>query len=162
MRKIIFWFSLFVCVSTVTYFVVTSFGQSTDSRDIKLYYYNAAKDQDASGNVQCSRGGLVAVDRSIPFTQTPIQDSIKLLLEGKLLTSESADGVTTEYPLPGVQLTGASLSDGNLSLEFSDPNNITSGGSCGAAILWFQIEATAKQFPGVQSVTFTPDWLFQP
>ncbi len=49
-------------------------------RTIKLYYYNPELDKDESGNISCSRQGLVPVERKIPISQTPIQDAIKLLL----------------------------------------------------------------------------------
>lgn len=131
-------------------------------RSIKLYYYDSSRDQDASGNIMCSRNGLVAVDRNIPLTKTPIQDAIKLLLKGELTSQESAQGITTEYPLSGVELKSASLENGVLTLTFADPQNKTGGGSCRVGILWFQIEATAKQFTGVSSVRFMPEELFQP
>ncbi|MFA6100250.1 MAG: Gmad2 immunoglobulin-like domain-containing protein [Patescibacteria group bacterium] len=140
--------------------IPVKFDQKT--RTIQLHYYDSSKDQDATGNVMCTRNGLVAVERQIPSTITPIQDAINLLLQGKLTDGEKAQGVTTEYPLPGVVLKGASLKDGVLTLEFSDPQNKTSGGSCRSGVLWYQIEATAKQFPEVKTVKFIPDILFQP
>lgn len=131
-------------------------------RTIKLYYFNLSQDTDASGNIMCSRNGLEAVNRSIPLTKTPIQDAIKLLIKGELTVAERARGITTEYPLSGFELKGASLKNGVLTLAFADPQNKTSGGSCRVGILWFQIEATAKQFPEVSSVRFIPEELFQP
>src|SRR3989338_9220851 len=56
--------------------------QNGQTRAVKLYYYNPSKDMDASHNVMCTRTGLVAVERQIPVTQTPIQDTIRLLLRG--------------------------------------------------------------------------------
>lgn len=138
------------------------FAACPETRTVKLYYYNAELDKDESGNIACSRKGLVAVERKIPITQTPIQDAIKLLLLGQLTAEERAQGISTEYPLEGFSLKGAALSDGFLKLEFNDPNNKTNGGSCRVGILWFQIEATAKQFLEVQKVVFTPEELFQP
>lgn len=136
---------------------------STTTQAIKLYYYDATKDSDASGNILCSRQGLVAVERQIPLTKTPIQDAIRQLLKGDLTLQERAQGLSTEYPLSGVTLKGAALhTDGVLTLEFTDPENKTSGGSCRAGILWFQVEATAKQFAGVKEVRFIPEDLFQP
>jgi hypothetical protein len=132
------------------------------SKTVKLYYYNPEKDKDGSGNIQCSRDGLVAVEREIPITGTPIQDTIELLISGQLTKEEKSQGITTEYPLKGFSLKGASLKDGILTLEFEDPNYKTGGGSCRVGILWFQIEATAKQFPEVQEVKFLPEELFQP
>jgi hypothetical protein len=132
------------------------------TRTIKLYYYNPQLDKYESENILCSRQGLVAVERQIPVTTTPIQDTIRLLISGQLTAAEKAQGITTEYPLEGFSLKGASLSNGVLALEFQDPNNKTGGGSCRVGILWFQIEATAKQFSEVQSVRFLPEELFQP
>lgn len=137
-------------------------GDNGQTRMVRLYYYSPTQDQDMQGNILCSRQGLVAVDRQIPVTQTPIQDTIRLLLRGDLTAEERSFGITTEYPLSGVELEGASLNNGVLTLEFSDPQNRTSGGSCRVSILWHQIESTALQFPEVSSVRFIPEELFQP
>ncbi|MDD2696996.1 MAG: Gmad2 immunoglobulin-like domain-containing protein [Candidatus Pacebacteria bacterium] len=134
----------------------------TATRTVKLYYYNPELDKDETGNISCSRAGLVAVERTVSVTKTPIQDTIRLLLQGELTDKEKANGIATEYPLEGVSLKGASLNEGVLTLQFDDPNNKTGGGSCRVGILWFQIEATAKQFPEVQEVKFIPEELFQP
>ncbi|MDD5738990.1 MAG: Gmad2 immunoglobulin-like domain-containing protein [Candidatus Pacebacteria bacterium] len=131
-------------------------------RPVQLFYYNPNLDKDISGNILCSEKGLVAIERQIPITQTPIQDTIKLLLKGELTSQEKAQGITTEYPLKGFALQVASLNNGVLTLTFNDPNNQTVGGSCRVGILWFQIEATAKQFPEVSEVKFMPQELFQP
>lgn len=135
---------------------------SEQMKTVKLYYYNSSSDKDSTGNIICSRKGLVALNREIPITNTPIQDTINLLLSGNLTSSEKAQGISTEYPLQGLSLTAASLNSGVLTLTFNDPNNKTGGGSCRVGILWFQIEATAKQFSGVSSVRFMPEELFQP
>ncbi|MBP9718551.1 GerMN domain-containing protein [Candidatus Gracilibacteria bacterium] len=130
--------------------------------NVSLYYYNADKDKNAIGNIECSRNGLVAVQRSIPETATPIEDTINLLLKGELTPQEKAEGITTEYPLPGFRLLSTTLENGILTLQFSDPENKTGGGSCRVGILWFQIEATAQQLSGVIRVQFKPEELFQP
>lgn len=131
-------------------------------RSVNLYYYNPSLDEDEEGNVLCSEQGLVAVERDISITQTPIQDTIRLLLEGDITEEEEEQGLTTEYPLEGFVLEGASLNDGMLTLEFSDPGSQTSGGSCRTGILWSQIEKTAEQFDNVEEVRFQPEELFQP
>ena len=140
--------------------IPVTFKQTT--RSVNLYYYDANKDKNASGVVLCSKQGLVPVTRTIPVTITPIQDTINLLLKGELTGQEKSAGVTTEYPLAGLTLKGASVYGTALTLEFTDPQNKTSGGSCRASILWAQIEATALQFPEVKSVNFIPTDLFQP
>jgi hypothetical protein len=136
--------------------------EDQEKRAVKLYYYHPELDQDEEGNIACSRKGLVAVERTIPLTETPIQDTIRLLLRGELTEEEKARGIETEYPLAGLSLEGAALKDGVLTLEFFDPQNKTSGGSCRVGILWFQVEETAKQFPEVREVRFLPEELFQP
>ena len=135
------------------------------SKEVLLYYYNPEKDKDESGNIKCSQDGLVAIEREILISKTPIQDVINLLLKGKenLTQEEINTNVTTEYPLEGFFLKGANLlEDGTLILEFNDSLNKTSGGACRVGILWSQIEVTAKQFSGVKNVQFLPEELFQP
>lgn len=127
-------------------------------RSIRLYYYNSQKDPQQ----ECSESAVLHVERNISFSQTPIRDSINLLLEGKISNKEKSLGFTTEFPLEGFILKGANLRGGVLSLEFTDPLNKTSGGSCRVGLLWAQIEKTAKQFPEVKQVRFIPPELFQP
>ena len=162
MNKIILIVLLVLVVGAGAYLFIRNQEGEISLMAVKLYYYNPALDKDASGNILCGRQGLVSVERQIPITNTPIQDTIKLLIQGNLTQSERDQGMTTEYPLSGFALEGASLNDGVLTLEFSDPNNRSGGGSCRVGILWFQIETTAKQFPEVKSVRFLPEELFQP
>lgn len=136
--------------------------EEQEQRTVQLFYYNPERDEDEEGNIQCSSEGLVAVQRTIPRSDTPIQDTIEELLRGRVTPQEEAQGVETEYPLAGFALEGADLQEGLLTLAFTDPNNATSGGSCRVAILWAQIERTALQFPEVEEVRFTPEELFQP
>ena len=96
------------------------------------------------------------------MSQTPIQDTIKLLLKGELSQSEREAGFTTEYPLEGFSLESAGFKNGVLTLKFQDSKNKAVGGACRVGVLWFQIEATAKQFPGIQQVRFLPEEIFQP
>ena len=138
------------------------FAPCPGTRSVSLYYYDSDRDKDPAGNILCSAQGLVAVSRNIPISQTPIQDTVRLLLRGELTAAERAQGITTEYPLAGLTLTAASVRDGVLTLTFDDPQMKTSGGSCRVGILWAQIEKTALQFDGVTAVRFAPDSMFQP
>jgi hypothetical protein len=135
---------------------------STKERSVLLYYYDSSRDKDASGNVLCSAQGLVAVPRTIALSQTPLQDTLRLFLKGEITPTERNAGITTEYPLPGVELVGASLSGTTLTVSLKDPQHKTSGGSCRVAILKAQLEATVKQFSGVRTVVYSPTSLFQP
>jgi hypothetical protein len=141
---------------------VTFTSVNTTMKDVRLFFYDSSKDKDQNGNIMCSKQGLVSVSRQIPVSMTPIQDTIKLLLAGNPTQSEKATGVSTEFPLSDVELKSASNNNGVLTLMFADPQNKTGGGSCRVGILWAQIEATAKQFPEVKSVKFSPAELFQP
>ncbi len=134
---------------------------AANERVIKLYFYNQNEDKDSSGNVQCSADGLVAVNRTTPLTNTPIQDAIRELLKGPT-AAERSQFPGTEFPLAGVTLASASLNSGVLTLTFNDPQNKTTGGSCRVQVLRAQIEATAKQFAGVSSVRIMPNTVFQP
>lgn len=129
---------------------------------IRLYYYNAQKDRDASGNSMCSRDGLEYVERRISKTSMPLTEALSLLMRGEISVEEKARGITSEFPLVGVTLKSAVINNGIATLVFDDPQNTTVGGSCRTAILWAQIEATARQFPTVTEVRFLPEELFQP
>lgn len=167
-------FIFFIIIILVTAFIFVYFyffsqkeitENKKESRIIKLYYYNPNLDRDENGNIMCSRQGLVAIERKVPISKTPIQDTLELLLKGNqnLTQNEIQQGITTEYPLEGLKLKSVNLkNDGTLILEFDDPLNKTSGGSCRVKILWLQIEETAKQFPEVKNVQFLPEELFQP
>lgn len=136
---------------------------SVTERTVLLYYYNEANDTDATGNIKCSADGLVAVERTIGISESPMQDAVQLLLTGHLTPDETAAGVTTEFPLPGLTLEGVTVGDDEvLILQFLDPESTTTGGSCRTNILWQQIQATATQFDTINQVRFAPEDLFQP
>ncbi len=136
---------------------------SAAERSVSLFYYDSRLDKDMNGNILCSAKGLVNVTRTIPVTQTPLQDTLRLMLTGNLTTAEKSAGITTEFPLSGVSLVSATLpANGALSISLADPLNKTSGGACRAQVLRAQVEVTAKQFSSVKSVTFSPSTVFQP
>ena len=145
-------------------FAVTA--PATQTRVVKLYFYNENLDKDTSGNTLCSEKGLVVVNRTIARTNTPIQDAVKELLKGPTAAERASAPNSampqSEFPLSGVTLNSASLTNGALTLTFNDPQNRTSGGSCRVTVLREQIEATAKQFGGVSTVNFQPSNVFQP
>ncbi len=136
-------------------------GVDDPGTSVYLYFYNPDLDQ-GPGGVQCSKKGLVAVERVLPKTVTPLKESIELLLRGELSDKEREQGLSTEFPLSGLSLKSVELVQGVATLIFDDPQHKTGGGSCRVAILWSQIEATAKQFSTVTSVRFMPEELFQP
>lgn len=135
---------------------------SEETRQIQLYYYNQKRDQEIAEYIPCDPEAVLPVSREIFLSQTPIQDTINLLLLGNVTQEEKEEGFSPMFPLEGVKLVGANLREGILTLRFEDPFNITGGGSCRVRLLWAQVEKTAKQFPEVQEVRFLPEELFQP
>ncbi len=153
---------VFIFITSLVFLIGCNQISEPAEMTVQLYYYNPTLDQDADGNILCSKAGLQAVEREILLTDNYIEDTILLLLKGELTAEEKTAGITTEYPLEGLNLENSTLENGLLTLEFSDPNNKTGGGSCRVGILWLQIEETAKQFSEVENVQFKPEELFQP
>jgi spore germination protein GerM len=126
--------------------------------DIELFYYNQTKDIDSS----CDESYVLPVSRKIERTNTPIKDSLNLLLEGELTEEEKGNGFTTEFPNKDFKLVSANLSEGKLTLSFNEVPSFTSGGSCRVSLLATQLRKTAMQFKEVKEVVFQPDSIFQP
>lgn len=135
---------------------------SKETRKIQLYYYNQKRDQEIAEYIPCDPEAVLLVSREIFLSQTPIQNTINLLLQGQVTQEEKEAGFSPMFPLEGVKLVGANLKDGVLTLEFEDPFSKTGGGSCRVRLLWAEVEKTAKQFPEVKEVRFLPEELFQP
>lgn len=153
------------CVDAADMVAQTGDETQTDEsaeRTVQLYYYSAEQDTDDQGNVMCSAEGLASVERSISEIQTPLTRSVELLLAGDITAEEEAAGMTTEFPLDGFSLESASIENGVATLEFADPQNSSSGGSCRVSILRAQIGATATQFDSVDSVQIIPEEILQP
>lgn len=130
---------------------------------VQLFYYDPARDTDAQGNIMCSRDGLSAVTREVTGAQ-PLRATLDLLLRGELTAAERAEGITTEFPLAGVSIVSVALDahSGEARITLADPQRKLVGGSCRTAVLAAQLSETALQFPGVTSVTFLPEDVFQP
>lgn len=132
------------------------------TQTISLYYYSQSLDQDETGNILCSEKGLKAVERTIPKSETSIDDTIRLLIKGELTNDEINQGISTEFPLLDFEFIQSELENGILTLTFKDPQFKTSGGACRVQILEQQIKATAKQFNEVSEVIIKPSDIFQP
>ncbi|MFA5035106.1 MAG: GerMN domain-containing protein [Candidatus Margulisiibacteriota bacterium] len=129
---------------------------------VKLYYYNEQAAKRLGNDGEGSPDAIRPVERVIPETKAPLQATIQLLIKGELTTEEKAAGFSTEFPHPAFKLVRADLNRGVLTLVFTDVPGFTTGGALRVELLATQIEKTAKQFPGVKSVRFLPDSLFQP
>ncbi len=144
--------------------LTTASGVVQKERTIQLFYYNETKDKELGGgnNVACDPASVLPVTRTIPLTNTPIQDAIRELIQGNLTAAEKTAGFKTEFPNANFKLIGANLAKGILTLEFNEVPGFTTGGSCRVRLLSAQIEKTAKQFTEVKEVRFKPESLFQP
>jgi hypothetical protein len=125
---------------------------------VQLFYYNQLEDKDT----ECGQKYVLPVEREIDLTQTPIQDTINLLIKGEITQAEKDNGFATEFPNEDFKLISANLKDGVLFLEFTEVPGFTTGGSCRTSILANQIIKTAKQFTGVNEVILLPESIFQP
>ena len=131
----------------------------------KVFYYDESLDLDDNGQIICSTAGLVPVEKTMNAGQTglpAVEEVIGLLLHDPIPAESVEAGLTSEFPLPGFTLDSLSLEDGVLSLNFIDFENASSGGSCRVGIMRAQIEATARQFPGISEVRILPEEILQP
>ena len=108
-------------------------------RTVRLYYTDDITNDCEAKSYTESR---------IPISQTPITDTIKLLISGW-------------NPPPEFYLKSANLKNGTLILEFPMVYSFTTGGSCHIQSLTTAIINTAKQFPEVKQVIFDPE-VFEP
>jgi len=129
-------------------------------RDVKLYYYNRIKDKEIADYIPCSSDAVLAVGREIPVTNTPIQDTMKLLFTGIVSDDEKLKGF--EPTSNRFSLVGANLKDGVLKLELSVLPGKSLGGSCLVNLIHKEIIKTASQFSGVNQVIVEPEWILQP
>ena len=139
----------------------------TDSamQEVAIYAYDPAQDLDDQGNILCSAAGLVALPRTVEAGLTGelrLRAVVEMQLSGGLTEEELGRGLTTEFPLEGVELVDASLEGGRATITLLDPQFRTSGGACGVGILRGQVEAAVGQLPGVSQVHLVPETLFQP
>jgi len=136
--------------------------EEEEEMTVKLYYYNIEKDREIADYLPCSEDAVLPVERTITATKSPLKDTLELLLEGEILPRESDEGFQTEFPSAEFELESAVTEDGTATLEFSDPEGFTIGGSCRTSLLYQQIKKTALQFDTVDEVIIQPETLFQP
>ena len=131
--------------------------------NVQLYYYNWKHDNFSQNNGDGDMSeALAPVMREIPFTRTPIQDTIRTLLKGGLTEIEKEKGFFTELPIHGLELLDANLKGGVLTLNFKEGTITTPSGANRLPLLREQIEKTVFQFDGVRQVQYMPEEIFQP
>jgi hypothetical protein len=127
-------------------------------KEISLFYYNQAEDKENS----CDNSYILPVKRTIIDNENQIDESIKLLIDGKLTEQEKREGFTTEFPNKDFKLLGSKFENGVLTLTFTEVPGFTTGGACRVKILGSEIIRTAKQFSGVNKVVLEPETIFEP
>jgi len=135
--------------------------ENKDSKTVSLYFYKLEDDLNDEGNVLCSAEAVVPTERTIE--NYSIKKHLETLLQGPT-AEEKSKGFSSEFPLEGVTIEDATLSDpdGTLTITLNDPNNKTVGGSCRITIIVNQVIKTALSIPGVKTVEILPEDLFQP
>ncbi len=131
------------------------------TQTVKLYYYNEKEDEkDDDGEALCDEKAVLAVDRQIEKTDSVIEDTLSLFLQGDLTAEEKDSGYTTTLPAKGFSLKNVELKDGIINLTFEDTDDFVSGKECATKLLETQIKKTAGQFEDVKKVIIKPSNLF--
>ena len=112
---------------------------------VKLYFFDPENDPNTDN---CQANNFI--EKPLPATNTPIKDTIKLLIDSGLL------GNPSHFILLDIFLV-----DKVLYLKFPSIPSFTTGGSCHIGILTSQIIDTSLQFPEVEKVIFEPQ-VFEP
>jgi len=126
---------------------------------VKLYYPSSELAREFGD--PCSPETISNVERLIEKTNTPIKDTLTLLIKGDITDNERFQGLESEFPNKDFTLLDARLKNGVLTLKFTEVPGFTTGGACRVGILKNQIIFTAKQFPEVKEVVFEPP-VFEP
>ena len=151
MKKIFVLFILFFLLTTVS-------ANAEDQRLVPSQITNY-EIQETVG----AKEALFPIYRKIGI-EAPISNTIREILSLELTQKEKEMGFESEWTKDHrVKLIGVALEDGLLTIELSDPDRFTSGGSYRVRLLRSQIEKSVLQFKAVDQVKFIgPDNLFQP
>lgn len=126
---------------------------------VKLAVFNEDSDN-------CSSTSYV--ERNIPKSDTPLKDTLELLLTDKLTTDEQKTGYRnmlsndTDWPDKRIYLKSTVINNGVATITIDDPEVMTVGGSCRVGVMKSAIENTALQFPNITKVIVLPELAFQP
>lgn len=133
-----------------------------ETTKVRLYYYNELLDKSLhSGEVSGDSEAILPVEREIPVSHAPINDSIRLLLKGELTNMERELGFKTDYPNESLKFLGAKWDGSTLILNFEDNGFLKNSESSKASILKSEIIKTALQFEKVKNVILQPESLFR-
>lgn len=138
--------------------------QATDEnmnvRSVKFYLADTSNDSNGS---ECFADGSVRREMTNPDVDTVIEELISLVLTteetGKGLKNGFDDEVKSTENLTIKEIIS---NDDRVVVNFDDPDNFTSGGSCRVELLKDQLIQTLQDFKNVPTVEIGPEELFQP
>lgn len=132
-----------------------------ETAKVRLYYYNELLDKALhNGEINGDSDAILPVERTIPVSQAPINDSIRLLLKGELTNMERELGFKTELPNKNLIFLGAKREGSTLILNFEDKGFLPDIKADKIDVLKSIIIKTAMQFDNVKNVILQPDSLF--
>ncbi|MEX1013795.1 MAG: GerMN domain-containing protein [Candidatus Paceibacterota bacterium] len=159
-------FIVIILVVVTGFYIITDINESSkdsmDNRKVILFYYDSDLDIDEDGDILCSNKGLVSTEKNLEVNEDEdvILATLNALIEGEGFNGEVNDNMN--FPLENFSLESYSLDNGDLILNFSDPNYISSGGSCRVTVLANQVYKTIEQFENIENIEFNPEHVFQP
>ena len=116
-----------------------------ETRQINLYFVKVVEGQEE----------IVAVERSIPYSDSPEEMTIEELLNGPL-PHEKTEGLSTSIN-EGTRLQSISIQDGVALVDFNDKLGEGVAGSAWVMAIRGQIEKTLLQFSSVDEVIISID-----
>jgi hypothetical protein len=121
-----------------------------ESNLVKLYYV-ALEDDGKNGKAIGCGDSIVAVEREIPATTTPLAAALNLLLSNKKEVEATAEDAALSNTLSksNLKLAGVDLNEGTVSVKLT--GKLSLAGVCDSPRIEAQLEETILQFPGVKT-----------
>ncbi len=117
---------------------------------IRFFLVNAVGSENAGDASPCNKD-LVAVDRTVKPTATPLRAAIDELLAAPEQTDANGRLVGNFVRGPGLHAEAVEIRNGAASISIAGSLDLDN--SCRRSLVLSQIEATARQFPSVRSVS---------
>jgi len=116
-----------------------------ETMEVILYFVKTADAQE----------GMVAVNRSVPYTLAVARAALESLIEGPL-AHEKAEGLSTAIP-EGTELQDIFIENGTATADFNEKLHEGVAGSARVTMIRDQIEQTLLQFDTIDQVVITID-----
>ncbi len=125
-----------------------------ESNLVKVFYV-LLNDNGVRGRAIGCGDSIVAVEREIPATTTPLAAAFLYLLSDKNKTATTTDDIELSNTLhsSSLKLAGINLKDGVADIKLS--GKVSLGGECDNPRVEAQLEETARQFSSVKKVNIS-------